>query len=60
MTILFLMLLTYLKCAEFWNSNSIFLRKIKTQDFFVKRLEQILRRLVKKVFKNNIVSLDKI
>jgi hypothetical protein len=38
-----------------------FFEKIKKMRiFFVKRLEQILSRLVKKVFENNIVSLVKI
>jgi hypothetical protein len=59
MTILPLTLLIYSKCAEFRNSNLIFLKIKKSGIFFVKRLEQILSRLVKKVFKNDIVSLVK-
>jgi hypothetical protein len=55
------MLLVYSKCAKFRNLNLIFFEKIKkTGIFFVKKLEQILSRLVKKVFKNIIVSLVKI
>jgi hypothetical protein len=60
MTILPSMLLIYSKCAEFKNSNLIFLENKKISKKFVKRLEQIMRRLVKKVFENNIVSLVKI
>jgi hypothetical protein len=41
-------------------SNSIFFEKIKKSAKNVKRLEQILSRLVKKCFKNDIVSLVKI
>jgi hypothetical protein len=37
-----------------------FLKKIKKTEKIVKRLQQILSRLVKKVFKNDIVSLVKI
>jgi hypothetical protein len=38
-----------------------FFEKVKkTRKFFVNRLEQILSRLVKKVFENDIVSLVKI
>jgi hypothetical protein len=40
-------------------SNSIFM-EIKNQENFVKRLEQILSRLVIFFFKNDIVSLVKI
>jgi hypothetical protein len=61
MTILSLMLLIYSKYVKFRNSNSIFLENKKIRNFFfVKRLEQILTRLAKKVFKNDIVSLVKI
>jgi hypothetical protein len=38
----------------------IFFLENKKQDFFVKRLEQIMSRLVKKVFKNDIILLVKI
>jgi hypothetical protein len=60
MTILSLMLLIYSKYVKFRNSNLIFLENKKIRNFFVKRLEQILTRLAKKVFKNDIVLLVKI
>jgi hypothetical protein len=41
-------------------SNLNFFRKEKIRKNIVKRLEQILSRLVKKLFENNIVSLIKI
>jgi hypothetical protein len=42
------------------NSNSIFWENKKIKKKIVKRLEQILNILVKKVFENDIVSLVKI
>jgi hypothetical protein len=61
MTILHLMLLIYSKCAEFRKIKFDFFEKIKKQDFFfVKRLEKIMSILVKKVYKNDIISLVKI
>jgi hypothetical protein len=60
MTILPLILLIYSKCTEFRNSNLIFLESKKISKNFIKRLEQILSRLVKKGFKNDIVSLVKV
>jgi hypothetical protein len=60
MTILSLMLLIYLKCVEFRNSNLFFKENKKNQEKSVKRTEQIMSRLMKKVFENNIVSLVKI
>jgi hypothetical protein len=60
MTILPLMLLIYSKCTEFRNSNSFFCGNKKNQEKFVKRLEQILSRLLKKFFDNDIVSLVQI
>jgi hypothetical protein len=38
MTILPLKLLIYSKCIEFKNSNLIFLKKIKNQNFFCKKI----------------------
>jgi hypothetical protein len=37
------------------DSNSIFCGNKKNQEIFVKRLERILSRLLKKFFKNDIV-----